>query len=86
LIGQRESNSFKSEDEQDEYEEAEALREGLRNVLARISQLNEGERSNLQQIVEEVEALLRESNAAWNFVRRAEDLSTKAEKALRAIR
>ena len=85
LIGQLQRNDVKSEDEQDEYEEAEALREGLRNVLARIKQLNESERSSLQLIEYEVETLLKESNAAGNFVGRADDLSTKAEKALGAI-
>lgn len=85
LIGDPESKSFKSEDEQDEYEEAEALREGLRNVLARIRQLNETERAHFESMVGEIEALLSESDAALNFVSRAERLATKAEEALRAI-
>lgn len=82
LIGQVEKSSFKSEDEQDEYEEAEALREGLRSILAKIGQLDEIQRTTFQDLVDEINALLRESNSSSSFERRANELSTRGEKAL----
>lgn len=82
LIGGPASSSFKSEDEQDAYEEAEALREQLRNVVARIGRLDESERARFQSLIGEIDALLKESDTA--FVSRAESLATKAEEALRA--
>lgn len=84
LIGGPESKSFKSEDEQDDYEEAEALRQELENVLARIHQLDESERVRLQSIRGEIETLL-ESDAVENFVNRADRLADEAEAALRDI-
>jgi hypothetical protein len=82
LIGHPESKSFESEDEQDDYDEAEALQEGLQNALARIRFLVQSE--DRQSIMEEIEALLRESNVTKKFASKAEHLVTRAERLLSA--
>ena len=86
LIGSSVGDSCDSEDEQDEYEEAEAIEEGLRSVLARARRLSEVERLPLEDLIHEIEALLRSVNMGRAFVRNGERLIDKAEQCLRSIK
>jgi hypothetical protein len=86
LIGSSVSDSCDSEDEQDEYTEAEATEEGLRSVLARARRLSEVERLPLKDLIHEIEALLRDVNRERTFVRNGRRLIDKAEQCLRSIK
>ncbi len=82
LIGEGVSQSSKSEDEQDEYEEFDALREGLRNVLARIRRLKN---QNLEKLEIQIDALLKSPVTSGSFVSQAKGLIDEGEKGLRSI-
>ena len=82
LIGEGVSQNSKSEDEQDEYEEVEALRESLRNVLARIQRLKN---QNLEKLEIQIDALLKSPVTGGSFVSQAKLLVDEGEEGLRSI-
>lgn len=81
LIGEAGSQSAKSEDEQDEYEEFDALREGLRNLLVRIQRLKD---QNLEKLEIQIDALLKSSVMRESFMSQAKRLIDEGEKGLRS--
>lgn len=86
LSGEGISQRSKSEDEEDEYDDAEACRDALLSILGRIKRLNENQRTGLQELERQIGALTKEPFVmGGSFVSRAERLIDEGEKSLRSL-